>query len=155
MMRYVLIQFSICTTELVGRVGWLELGLPKRRAPSRYTHPPPSLQLSNPLPNSPGTPTHLGHPHGQLSLSTLLHQSPRVQQPPTPPGPWRKLFKSFRQMQVSALLRNLVHKFRPPAQLLHLLHHSWRRIVAGTRSSQIIHHFLQLQPPPTHSGLAK
>ena len=64
-------------------MGWLvgARALPKSRATSRYAHPPPSFQLSNPLPNSPGTPTHLGHPHGQLSLSTLVHQSPQVHQP--------------------------------------------------------------------------
>ena len=58
-------------------MGWpVGVGLPKRRALPRYAQPSPSLQLSNPLPNSPGTPTHLGHPHGQLSLSTLVQQQP-------------------------------------------------------------------------------
>ena len=43
--------------------GWLVGSrLPKGRATSRYAHPPLFLQLSNPLPNSPGTPTHLGQP---------------------------------------------------------------------------------------------
>ena len=90
---------------LDGLVGW---GWVAKKACTLSLRPPSLfLQLSNPLPNSPGTPTHLGHPHGQLSLSTLVHQSPQVHQP-------QKLFKSLRQLQVfGLLLRNLVHKFRP------------------------------------------
>ena len=128
---------------LDGWVGWAWVAKKACTLSLRPPSPPP-FQLSNPLPNSPGTPTHLGHPHGQLSLSTLVHQTPQVQQPPASPGWGRKLFKSLRQMQVFGLLllRNLVHKFRPPVQLLHLLHHSWRKM--GT-SSQIIHHFVFLE----------
>ena len=64
---------------LDGLVGW---GWVAKKACTLSLRPPSLfLQLSNPLPNSPGTPTHLGHPHGQLSLSTLVHQSPQVHQP--------------------------------------------------------------------------
>ena len=94
-------------------MGWLVgLGLPKRRAPSRYAHPPPSLQLSNPLPNSPGTPTHLGHPHGQLSLSTLVHQSPQLQQP-SASGSSSKVSDSCKSLASSSSVISCTNSARP------------------------------------------
>ena len=54
-------------------MGWPVESLVAKKACNLSLRPPPpsQLQLSNPLPNSPGAPTHLGQPHGQLSWSTL------------------------------------------------------------------------------------
>ena len=136
--------------------------LPKSRATSRYAHPPPSFQLSNPLPNSPGTPTHLGHPHGQLSLSTLVHQSPQVQkQPPTSKTSKREASSkvSDRCKSLACIhLSSVILLCTNSAPVLRSTSPSFASFMLEKNScSQIIHHFVLLQllsqHPPSHSAL--
>ena len=94
--------FSICTSELVG---WVESLVAKKACNLSLRPPPPSqLQLSNPLPNSPGAPTHLGQFHGQLSWSTLAQCKVLKYDLSSSLSAEKRLFRSFRQMQVFGLL---------------------------------------------------
>ena len=113
-------------------MGWPVESLVAKKACNLSLRPPPpsQLQLSNPLPNSPGAPTHLGQPHGQLSWSTLAQCKVLKYDLSSTLSAEKRLFRSFRQMQSLACLHqsfhNLLHNF-PLVSTLHaaqLLHHS-------------------------------
>ena len=98
-------------------MGWPVESLVAKKACNLSLRPPPpsQLQLSNPLPNSPGAPTHLGQPHGQLSWSTLAQCKVLKYDLSSTLSAEKRLFRSFRQMQSLACLHqsfhNLLHNF--------------------------------------------